>query len=102
MHVIARPRINAAIQRHPSAANWLRAWWALATKAKWQSLHDVRQDYPRTDRVGRCLIFDACGNNFRLIVGVAYATKNRGGTLFVKHFLTHTEYDKDDWEKDCC
>jgi len=23
------------------------------------------------------------------------------GTLLVKHFLTHAEYDQDDWKKDC-
>jgi len=23
------------------------------------------------------------------------------GTLFVKHFLTHAEYDKNTWKRDC-
>ena len=102
MHVIARPRINAAIQTYPKAASWLTAWWARANKADWNNLHDVQKDYPRTDQVDKCLVFDVCGNNYRLIVKVSYAGKNRRGTLFVKHFLTHATYDKGAWKKDCC
>lgn len=102
MHVIARPFIKAAIQKHPQGAGWLRAWWNRSSKADWRNLHDVQHDYPRTDQVERCLVFNVCGNDYRLIVKVAYAAKNRRGTLWVKHFLTHAEYDKDAWKKDCC
>jgi mRNA interferase HigB len=59
--------------------------------------------------VGQCLVFDVRGNNYRLIATVAWARKVVGsgppktinGTLYIKHFLTHAEYDKDDW-KGCC
>jgi mRNA interferase HigB len=101
MNVISRPTIRAAQQRHPDARDWLDAWWRIAKAARWQSLHDVRQTYPQTDQVGQCLVFDARGNKYRLIVGVLYATEDKGGTLFVKHFLTHAEYDKDTWKEDC-
>ncbi len=38
-----------------------------------------------------------------MIVGVYYARpEDTGtGTLYVKHFLTHAEYDRGDWKKDC-
>ncbi len=101
MHVISRATIEAAAKRHPSAAGWLEQWWRHAAKSRWESLHDVRLVYSSADRVGRCLIFNACGNRFRLIVGVKYADDVQRGTLWVKHFLTHAKYDKGDWKGDC-
>ena len=47
------------------------------------------------------LVFNIRGNNYRLICGVAYANHWVKGTLFVKHFLPHAEYDKDAWKRDC-
>ena len=101
MHVIAYPAIRDAGRRHPQARNWLVEWWRAARAERWESLHDVRRSYPAADQVGGCLVFNACGNNFRLIVGVRYANESSNGTLFIKHFLTHAEYDRDHWKKDC-
>lgn len=102
MNVISRPAVNSAIRSHPAAKNWLDAWWTIASREQWSRLGDVRAVYPRTDQVGSCLIFDVLGNRYRLLTGVRYAGPARGGTLFVKHFLTHAEYDKDFWKDDCC
>jgi len=101
MDTISRPAVDNAIARHPQSATWLNAWWQRAKTEQWTSLDDIRRTYPQTDQVGSCLVFNANAGR-RLIVGVRYATDSRGGTLFVKHFLTHAEYDKDDWKKDCC
>jgi mRNA interferase HigB len=100
MNVISRPRVNEAIQRHPQAESWLNAWWQRAKHEQWRSLHDVRLVYPAVDQVGGCLIFNA-PQACRLIVGVIWADDARNGTLFVKHFLTHAEYDQENWKKDC-
>ncbi len=70
-------------------------------REQWGNLQHVREAYPQTDQVGSCLVFDVKGNAYRLIAGVRYASMTRGGTLFVKHFLTHAEYARDDWKKDC-
>jgi mRNA interferase HigB len=101
MNTISRPAIDAAIARHPESAAWLNAWWQRANHEQWTSLADVRRTYAQADQVGSCLVFNANAGR-RLIVGVRYATQTRGGTLFVKHFLTHAEYDLDLWKKDCC
>jgi mRNA-degrading endonuclease HigB of HigAB toxin-antitoxin module len=47
------------------------------------------------------LIFDARGNNYRLICRVSWRNKWSGGTLLVKHFLTHSQYDRNLWRTDC-
>lgn len=101
MNVISRPAIRKAQQRHADAADWLDSWWAKAGKARWTSLADVRADYSAADQVGGCLVFDVKGNDYRLICGVTYAQDGKGGTLFVKHFLTHAEYNKNRWKDDC-
>jgi mRNA interferase HigB len=101
MHVISRPAIQQAIQRHPDAAGWLEKWWQNANQERWESLQGVRALYPAADQVDCCLIFNACGNKYRLIVRVSFANPWTGGTLLIKHFLTHAEYDKNEWRKDC-
>lgn len=101
MHVIARRAIADAIQRHPDAANWLNRWWQDANRARWENLNDVRVNYPSADQVKRCLIFDARGNHYRLICRVSYANEWQRGTLLIRHFLTHAEYDEGYWKRDC-
>jgi mRNA interferase HigB len=101
MHIIARRAIYEAKQRYPKASSWLDAWWAVASKAAWTRLTDVRDVYPDVDEVGQCLVFNACGNDYRLICRMTYANRWADGTLLVKHFLTHADYDKNKWCKDC-
>jgi mRNA interferase HigB len=101
MHIIARPAIDDAINRHADAAKWLCNWWRIASTERWENLLGVRHVYPATDQVDCCLVFDVKGNKYRLICRVTYANQWQRGTLLVKHFLTHAEYDKIDWKKDC-
>ncbi|MEK6289591.1 MAG: type II toxin-antitoxin system HigB family toxin [Acidobacteriota bacterium] len=37
------------------------------------------------------------GNNCRLIARIDYGLQ----TVTLKHFLTHEQYDRDKWKKDC-
>ena len=101
MHIIARRAIREAARRHPEAANWLTVWWQHASRARWENVHDVRADYPAADQVEHCLVFNVRGNRFRLVCRVTYANEWQRGTLFVKHFLTHAEYDRGRWRKEC-
>ena len=101
MHIIARPAIDAAKQLYPNASAWLDGWWLEASKATWTRLADVRMAYASADEVGQCLVFNACGNDYRLICRVSYANKWANGTMLVKHFLTHADYSKEKWRKDC-
>src|SRR6185437_6955827 len=101
MHIIARPKLSEAAQRHPDAGGWLNQWWKVAGTERWDSLHTVRAVYPRTDQVAYCLVFNVRGNKYRLICRVSYANQWQRGTLLVKAFMTHAEYDKDEWKEGC-
>jgi mRNA interferase HigB len=100
MNVISRNAIHQAAARHPQGAAWLHGWYAVAKRARWTSLEDVRASFPPTDQVGRCLVFNASQGR-RLIVRVVYADEHQRGTLFVKHYLTHSQYDKNRWKGPC-
>lgn len=101
MHVIARATLKEFAERYSDAREWIEQWWSVASKAEWTSLESVRETYAAADQVGSCLVFNCKGNTYRLIVRVSYANNHTRGTLFVKHFLTHAEYNKDRW-KECC
>jgi mRNA interferase HigB len=91
MQVIARWTLREFWQRHPQAERPIRAWFAVAGKARWKEPGDVKRQFGTTvDFVGdNRLIFDLGGNKYRLIVHVSYAF----GCVLVKFVGTHAEYD---------
>ena len=52
--------------------------------------------FPRADQVKRFVVFNIGENNFRLIVFVNYKSKR----IFIRHILTHADYDKEKWKED--
>ena len=69
-------------------------WFTRTKKAKWDSFKDVKADFGSADQVGRLTVFDIGGNNDRLIAHIHF---NRG-KVYVRHVLTHSEYDKGAWK----
>lgn len=51
--------------------------------------------FPSADIVGKFTVFDIGGNKVRLIAAIHY---NRG-KLYIRHVLTHEEYDRGNWKK---
>ena len=84
-----------AAQQHGDLATSLDAWSRLAKRAEWQSLEEVRLTFPSADSLGRFTVFNIKGNSYRLIVEINYRT----GRLFIRHVLTHAEYDKGGWKQ---
>jgi mRNA interferase HigB len=59
----------------------------------------VRRAYPHADAVkvrsgSDVIVFNACGNNYRLLSAIHF---NRG-KLYVLRFMTHAEYSKQRWK----
>ena len=74
----------------------LRRWFRTATKEVWKSFAETRATYASADQVDRFTVFNIGGNKYRLIAVIHY---NRG-KVFVRHVLTHKEYDHGDWKND--
>lgn len=94
MHVISRKRLLEAAKRHADLGAPLDVWYRIAKRAAWQNLEDVRKAFPSSDGVGRSTVFNIKGNSYRLIVEINYGS----GRIFIRHVLTHAEYDKGAWK----
>ena len=91
MHIIKRPTLKEYEKKYPNAKDWLRTWFYQVKHAKWQNFEELRAEYPRTDYVGNDrYVFDAKGNNYRLIVIVQFKAQ----VVYIRWFGTHAEYDK--------
>jgi mRNA interferase HigB len=95
MNTISRRKIREFVALHPNSESSLTSWYKIATKATWQNIVEVRNDYPHADVVGRLVVFNIAGNNVRLIAEIRYQSQS----ILIKHILTHTEYDKDRWKE---
>lgn len=97
MHVITRRALKEFAALNKAAEKPLDSWYRVAKRAHLQSITDVRVSYPHADAVGRCTVFNIGGNKYRLIVKIEYKLQ----TVYIKHVLTHAEYDKEEWKHDC-
>lgn len=96
MHVISKKKLREFWARYPKAKSPLEAWYQIARRAEWESFADVRKTFSTADSVGRFVVFDIGGNKYRLI-GVIHYDRRK---LFVRHVLTHAEYDEGKWKDD--
>jgi mRNA interferase HigB len=94
MHVISRRKLLEAATRHVGLFAPLDAWYRIARKAEWRSLEEVRKIFPSADGVDKYTVFNIKGNNFRLIAEINFNT----GRIYIRHVLTHAEYDKEGWK----
>ena len=95
MHVISRKRLKEAAEKYSELAAPLDVWYRIATRAQWARLAQVRDVWPSADSVGRYTVFNIKGNAYRLIAEINY----QSGRVFVRHILTHGEYDRGKWKK---
>lgn len=99
MHVISMKKLREFWTIYPDSERVLRAWYKIAEHADWQNFNEIKQTCANSvDTVGDCIIFNISGNKYRLIVKIDFSW----GKVFVRHVLTHKEYDRDLWKKDCC
>ena len=95
MRIIAIKNLRDFWEQHPDAKGPLEAWVDEVKYLQWQSSHDIKARYPRASILGnKRVVFDIKGNDYRLIVSVAY----RYGAVYIKFIGTHAEYDKVDAE----
>ena len=101
MELLNPIELQRAAARHPQLGAWLAAWRIATQAASWKSIVEVRRIYPSADGVpigkGRnrivVTIFNAGGNDFRLVTRISYAKQ----LVQVEDVLTHAEYSKGKW-----
>ena len=95
MRVIAVSTLRTFWERHPDAEQPLKAWYEEATSATWSQPADIKAQYRSASVLkNRRVVFNIKGNDYRLIVAVAYKLQ----IVYVKFVGTHKEYDAVDAE----
>jgi mRNA interferase HigB len=94
MHVIAKPALVDFWERHPDSRASLAAWYKIVNDNDFKSFADLRKTFPNADHVKGLTVFNISGNNYRLIAAIHY---NRG-KIYIRHILTHAEYDFGKWK----
>ena len=95
VHVIGKSAWRLAIKADRAVGAAIGEWHKVAVAAGWRNLADLRRTYPSADFVDPYTVFNIQDNRYRLIVKIEY----RWQMIFVKHLLTHAEYDKGNWKK---
>jgi mRNA interferase HigB len=95
MHVITRKRLNEFAEKYPDARSSLAHWYAIMRKSPFANFVQLRATFPHADQVGKFTVFNIAGNKVRLIAAVHY-NRNK---IYIRHVLTHQEYDTGTWKK---
>ncbi len=75
----------------PEALAQAQAWYQEAKNAKWASPKEIVNQYPKASIVNdEVVVFNICGNRFRLVVKIWY----EGQEVYIKYFVTHADYNR--------
>ncbi len=93
MRVIAKKILREFWDKYTDSEQQLKTWYKEASNAKWSSSDDIKKEYARASIIGdNRVVFDICGNKYRLIVEINYERQ----WVFIRFIGTHKEYDNVD------
>ena len=96
MHIITRKTLIQFWEKYSDSRTALIRWFKIVQKTEFGSFAELRATFPSTDKLGHWVIFNIGGNKYRLIASIHF---NRG-KVYIRHVLTHAEYDRGDWKND--
>jgi len=95
MKIVAVKILRKFWTLHPNAEQHLKAWVDEVKRATWTQPVDIKAKYRNTSILkNRRVVFNIKGNDYRLVVAVAY----RFGAVYIKFIGTHAQYDAVDAE----
>ncbi len=95
MRVVAIKALRDFWRRYPSARPALQAWLNEVQQAAWAQPADIKAKFASASILkNRRVVFNIKGNDFRLVVALAYNM----GVVFVKFIGTHKTCDAIDAE----
>ena len=96
MRVFSKKILREFWVKHNDSEDQLKTWYMEASKTKWKKPTDIKAEYIKASILkGGRVIFNMCGNKYRLIVEINYERQWN----FIRFIGTHAEYDKIDAEK---
>jgi len=95
MHVISIKKLREFWERFPDSEEALKSWYAEAEDASWRDPADIKAQHRSASILkGSRVVFNICGNKYRLVVHVLYPFH----TIYIRFVGTHKEYDMIDAE----
>lgn len=94
MHIITRKRLLEFGRKYSDSVEPLDIWYRIVKHSNYNSFAKLRKTFPQADQVGKFTVFNIGGNKYRLITYIVFSMKR----IYIRHVLTHTEYDKEDWK----
>lgn len=95
MRLISRKALQKFWEKHPESEIVLSRWFKAIRNSDFLNFNDLHLAFPTADKVDDLIVFDIGGNKYRLIASVHF---NRG-RVYIRHVLTHSEYDRGKWKK---
>ena len=91
MRVISRKPLNELAKRYPEAKAELAGWFHVVEAATWVNPAELKAQVGNASilKKGR-VVFNICGNKFRIVVRMNYAYS----IVYVRFAGTHREYDQ--------
>lgn len=91
MDLLGKTILNDFKEKHADARSKLESWEAEVEDSQWNTPHDIKAKYPKASLLkNQQVVFDICGNKYRLLTVVNYKNK----IVLIKKIGTHNEYDK--------
>ena len=95
MHIITRKRLQEFSAKYPDSAEPLDRWYRIVKHSTYNSFVELRKTFPQADQAGKFIVFNIGGNKYRLIAFIVFSAKR----IYIRHVLTHSEYDKGNWKE---
>lgn len=93
LRVIAKRTLREFWKSNPDSEQQLMVWYREVTKADWNSPNEIKSQYTSASILKNSrVVFNICGNKYRLIVEINFTRK----WVFIRFIGNHKEYDKID------
>ena len=90
MRVISNKALTNFSRIHHAADEPLQAWRKIVESRSFVNFADIKTAFNAADKVGYFYVFDIGGNKCRIVSAIHFDYQK----LYVRHLLTHKEYDK--------
>jgi mRNA interferase HigB len=96
MRVIAKKILRDFWGKHTDSEAQLKTWHKEASQARWNNPNELKAEYLKASilKSGR-VVFNICGNKYRLIVDINYDRQS----VFIRFIGKHEDYDRIDADK---
>jgi mRNA interferase HigB len=97
MELIDYELVEKFSKKHARSRSSLNIWLETTIEARWKNFDDVKKTFRTADLYGDCVLFNIGGNKCRLIAKIEYEDEQ----VSINEVMTHAEYDKGKWKKNC-